>query len=154
VGNAHGAGLEIGSLLRGDAGQERETALGASVLGFATEWGRGPRGRPDHAQPEPGRECEPADASGGEALGGLGGDAHGVPARVDQARRVPALPDQWPAGRDASQYAWEPPRTITGREPDRRARLRALGNAVVPQVAREVARAVIVPLFLDVKELG
>jgi DNA (cytosine-5)-methyltransferase 1 len=75
-----------------------------------------------------------------EAQPGVGGGAHGLPPQVD-------LPARWPAARGQPQEVWEPPRTVTGREPNRRARLRALGNAVVPAQAREVARAAIVPLF-------
>jgi hypothetical protein len=53
------------------------------------------------------------------------------------------IPTQWPAGRGAQQEAWEPPRTVTGRDPHRRARLRALGNAVVPAQAREIGRLIV-----------
>lgn len=42
----------------------------------------------------------------------------------------------WPAGRGAPQHPWESPRVAPARSiPDRTARLRALGNAVVPQQA-------------------
>lgn len=51
---------------------------------------------------------------------------------------VPAGVDRWPAGRDEAPHPWEPPRTVTGRI-DRR-RLKALGNAVVPQCAELVGR--------------
>ena len=36
---------------------------------------------------------------------------------------------------DSPQFDWEPPRTVTGRQKNRRARLTALGNAVVTQQA-------------------
>jgi DNA (cytosine-5)-methyltransferase 1 len=44
--------------------------------------------------------------------------------------------DRWPAGPDAEQFAWEAPRLMSGAAvPGRPARLKALGNAVVPQQA-------------------
>jgi hypothetical protein len=100
-----------------------------------------------------GTRREGAEHEGGAALGGLptwtgrqrgqaergvGGGADGLPARMDRR-----LPERWPAGRGEAQASWEPPRAVTEREPGRRARLHALGNAVVPAQAREVGRAVI-----------
>lgn len=42
----------------------------------------------------------------------------------------------WPAPRGAAQYEWEPPRLVPSKKaPGRRARIKALGNAVVPQQA-------------------
>lgn len=42
----------------------------------------------------------------------------------------------WPAYRDQEQHDWEPPRVVTGKpQRGRPARLRALGNGVVPQQA-------------------
>lgn len=41
----------------------------------------------------------------------------------------------WPAGLGAPQHEWEPPRLTTKRE-NRAARLKALGNSIVPQVAQ------------------
>lgn len=59
----------------------------------------------------------------------LGRGAHGIPARVDR----------WPAGPGQAQHAWEAPRTLEKAE-QRAAKLRALGNAVVPQVAEEIGK--------------
>ena len=41
---------------------------------------------------------------------------------------------RWPAGRGEAQHEWEAPRVAQG-VPERRQRLKALGNAVVPQQA-------------------
>jgi hypothetical protein len=51
----------------------------------------------------------------------------------------------FPAGRGAEQYPWEAPRAIGGdvKVPDRPAKLRALGNAVVPQCGLVVGRILV-----------
>jgi DNA (cytosine-5)-methyltransferase 1 len=74
----------------------------------------------------------PSDSGSWQAQPILGRDAHGRAAGLDAHR--------WPAGRGGAQRAWEPPRTVTGKEPHRRARIRALGNAVVPHQARDAMR--------------
>ena len=44
------------------------------------------------------------------------------------------FPSRWPAGRGEEQHGWEPPRLLEGKPvKGRPARLRALGNAVVPK---------------------
>lgn len=63
---------------------------------------------------------------GGVAQPCVGRDVDGLPSGLDAHR--------WPAGRGEPQHAWEPPRTSKA-TPHRRARLKALGNAVVPQQA-------------------
>lgn len=52
---------------------------------------------------------------------------------------------QWPAGRGQQQFAWEPPRSVAKEVVihDRRAKLQAIGNAVVPQCALVVGRILI-----------
>jgi DNA (cytosine-5)-methyltransferase 1 len=58
-------------------------------------------------------------------------------------RGIDGLPDGmvFPAPRGAKQYDWEPPRT-TQVTKDRAARVKALGNAVVPQVVEVIGRAI------------
>jgi len=55
--------------------------------------------------------------------------------------------DRWPSGPGEAQHAWEAPRTI-GRCDNRAARLKALGNAVVPQVA-EVIGGIVMRIALE-----
>jgi DNA (cytosine-5)-methyltransferase 1 len=66
----------------------------------------------------------------------LGRNPDGIPAWLDRP--------QFPAGSGQSQHAWEPPRQVEKRPADWAARVKALGNAVVPQVvypfAVEIAR--------------
>lgn len=64
----------------------------------------------------------------GSAQSSVGGSAPRIPAGLDGS---------WPAGRGQAQHEWEPPR-VASNVPQRRQRLQALGNAVVPQVAYAV----------------
>jgi DNA (cytosine-5)-methyltransferase 1 len=67
---------------------------------------------------------------------GLDRSATGIPAGVD-------LPSRWPAGRGEEQHDWEPPRATEAKQANRVARMKGLGNPVVPQVAREVGRWIV-----------
>ena len=79
-----------------------------------------------------GTEFETAVGAGRRsAESDVGGDADGVPRRLDA--------HLWPNGRGCPQAPWEPPRT-TASFKGRGQRLKALGNAVVPQVAEAVGR--------------
>jgi len=62
----------------------------------------------------------------------VGGGGHGLPAGLD---------GRWPAGPGEAQHDWEPPRTARD-VANRPARLKALGNAVVPACAEVVGRLV------------
>lgn len=96
-------------------------------------------------QTSTGRERQASGAHGdgerGVSQSCLGRVPHGLPAGVDGAES-----DRWPAGPGQPQEPWEAPRTAKG-VAQRAARLKALGNAVVPQVAREVGRLMVVPLL-------
>lgn len=65
-----------------------------------------------------------SERGSGSTEPGLGGVLDGVEARLDAAR--------WPSLPGEEQHDWEPPRTAKGVS-SRCARLKALGNAVVPQ---------------------
>lgn len=130
----------------------------AYAKGVQCEWSEQPRsgmGRPKAPTRGVGEAVGMADADGarleGRGLprrgggaeraagaGGTGGLAGGLPlARlggVSDGLSVGLDAHRWPAGRGEPQHPWEPPRVSTGAT-DRRHRLRALGNAVVPQVA-------------------
>jgi len=58
----------------------------------------------------------------------------GLSARLDGHR--------WPAPYGCKQYDWEPPRVAQG-VPNRTARLKALGNAVVPQIPEILGRMIL-----------
>lgn len=71
--------------------------------------------------------CRVAYVAGGEVdHARMGGVPDGLSFGLDAHR--------WPAGRGEAQREWEPPRVGEATK-GRRARLKALGNAVVPQVA-------------------
>lgn len=161
VGDGHGPGLEKRGVQRGDAGSQREALERAGVLGDAATARRGRgqlRASPQHAtatgsgqrmadadrrqqrqQPRGSEASGPSaqaiagagEREGPDAFGPVGRGVDGLSGRLDGHR--------WPAGRGAAQHEGEPPRTAQRKEiPRNKARLKALGNAVVPQVARLV----------------
>lgn len=98
--------------------------------------------RPGLEEPElqqTGRQRQAAQRGGdqrwaGPAQPGLGRGVDGLPAGLDG--------HCWPARPREPQHEWEPPRTALGVR-DRPARLTALGNAVVPQVAEWLGRNIL-----------
>ena len=86
--------------------------------------------------PEPGdasdQRAAPSRADRRATVSRLGGGPHGLPAGLVG----PGPGGVWPAARGEEQSPWEPPRTISGPRDStggRKMRLKALGNAVVPQ---------------------
>ena len=86
--------------------------------------------------PKPGDAGDERAASSGAdrraAVSRLGGGPHGLPGGLVG----PGPGGVWPASRGAAQDDWEPRRTISGPRDStggRKMRLKALGNAVVPQ---------------------
>lgn len=77
------------------------------------------------------------DGSGWEPQPGLGRVLDGPADWLDGHR--------WPAPFGCEQYDWEPPRLASG-IPNRVARLRALGNAVVPAVVKWIGQRIIASL--------
>lgn len=63
----------------------------------------------------------------------------GLPARMDRSIAYDITNHQFPAPRNVPQYDFEPPR-VTERKHLRRQRIKALGNAVVPQVIYPIAQ--------------
>ncbi len=76
----------------------------------------------------------------GAGQSGMVGSADGLPCRM-------VLPGRWPNSYGSCQETWEPPRVVERMTETDRARRSALGNAVVPHVAHEAARRLLVPLL-------
>jgi site-specific DNA-cytosine methylase len=95
-------------------------------------------GRGEQRSAEPGGE-ELASFElqrGGSTEPGMGRAA----SRLSSGMDFPGL--LWPAGKGPYQHEWEAPRTVQGKQPGRPARIKALGNAVVPAQALPVFMAI------------
>lgn len=75
-----------------------------------------------------------ADGGRWKAQSGVGEFAYGVSSWL--------VGHRWPALLGCEQYDWEPPRLVQGKIPYHRQKLQALGDAVVPQVAEAIGRAI------------
>ncbi len=122
-----------------DGGIRRRCAQGGA--GLPSRAGEGladpaqqPGARLQQEAQEPGRSGD--GVRFGEVESGLGRASHGVPGGLDR---------HWPAGPHLPQYAWEHGRTVPAgfNLGFRAARLRALGNAVVPACSRLIGELVV-----------
>jgi hypothetical protein len=127
-GSTDGGGYALPAVID-DMGMEERRWLGHGS-GAGVALGDSDGARLEERQPRPhGDQQSAPERAGGPAASrpaepGLGGAAYGVPARLD---------GPWPAGRGQPQHPWEAPRTAY-KVAHRQARLRALGNAVPPQL--------------------
>jgi DNA (cytosine-5)-methyltransferase 1 len=116
---------------RGQGQPAEAERLGRSASGSAVGDTGGPRLEVGQLQPD-GRQQPALERAGQQRQGrraepGMGGGADGLPERVDMGGH------RWPAP-PGPPHDWEPPRTVPGRTvPHRGKRMKALGNAVVPQ---------------------
>lgn len=82
-------------------------------------------------------QLERAGYRGGRRYGDqsrMGAHVDGVSGRLAGHR--------WPAGQGAFQYPYEPPRTLSQTTPHWEEKVRAIGNAVVPQLIFPIAQAI------------
>ena len=153
-----------------DATEGRVDALGDAAAGGGDELAH-PEGQCGQVRAaEGGRPGRPTEALA-HAAGGRGewrragtddtrvAGPLGVSARPDEGGRAGGLPQsrldrgadghtdrldgyRWPARPGESQAGWEPPRTVVGAK-NRTRRLKAIGNALVPQIAEMIGRRIV-----------
>jgi site-specific DNA-cytosine methylase len=164
MGNAKGKGLEERGALRSHGEpQDRAPAERASLgnadgarqhesgqrqgWGRATDTGDGLADSDgDALQQQPGRKRGARGAGEAQSIQtrlpkGGGSNAERAVGRGSDGVSPGLDGHRWPAGRGEEQHDWEPPRTARRSEvPENARRLKALGNAVVPQVAELVGR--------------
>ncbi len=143
LGNASGAGLSswIETEQSTHGAQSRtglESKLERSSEAVGHAHGKGPEGWPcireniTPEQPSAKRTSNGDTSRTDESV--LGRVLDGFPARLDRSR--------WPAPQGPFQYSWEPPRVTADKLKYRKDRIKAIGNAVVPQVVYPLACAI------------
>ena len=125
-----GARRKGGTGGRGEGeGRLSSVAAGAGAgVGLADPCGKGLQGHGHVARGVRSQHPRSRGARGRVAQPGLDESLDGLPRRLDLAAH------RWPVGPGEAQPEGEPPR-VTSERNERRRRLKALGNAVVPQVA-------------------
>lgn len=143
LGDPNGTGLERWASKRCDDGPgessteraSRERVKMAHAMRGRLEGDTQQDGRPE-PESERGTRGDDPDGrgrpKGRAAQSGVGRVPHGLSGGLDGQR--------WPAAPGEQQHAWEPPRTVEGRQEHRAARLKGCGNAVVPQCGYVVGR--------------
>ena len=164
--DSHGIREQSGGGSRQSRAEASEPAHGGNVAhgngnGRDGEWRSGLLDGERAAQRDDAHGCNRAGVALDDAeRAGLEGYAgHGdADSRAVAPRPTAATGVRWPAGRFEPQHAWEPPRVATRAElvmggdfdglpvavgsAHNRARLKALGNSIVPQIAETIGRAI------------